>query len=67
LIPALVKDPSKIPLEVLNQDLEFSNLKESSKLIGKEFSCEVIVEKAEESKEEKGKQAMPGKPGILVE
>ncbi len=67
LIPSFVKDPSKIPAEVLSQELEFSNLKESIELIGKEFNCEVIVEKAEESKEEKGKQAMPGKPAIIIE
>jgi hypothetical protein len=67
LIPALLKDASKIPSEVLSQEMEFNNIEESKELIAKEFNCEVIVEKAEESKEDKAKNASPSKPAILVE
>ncbi|MEA2038003.1 MAG: leucine--tRNA ligase [Nanoarchaeota archaeon] len=67
LIPALLKDASKIPTEVLTQEMEFENLIESKEFISKEFNCEVIVEKAEESKEDKAKNASPSKPAILIE
>ena len=66
LVPSLLKDPSKVPDEVLSQEMEFNNLKESSELIKKEFDCEVIVEKAEQSKEAKANNAAPSKPAIVI-
>ena len=67
MIPALLKDASKVPSEILSQDIEFKNLMEANELISKEFGCEIIVERAEDSKEGKAKNASPSKPAIVVE
>ncbi len=66
LVPKLVKDRSKIPEMVLGQDTEINALH------AKEFDiafpkATIEVVKAEDSQEPKAKQAMPGKPAILVE
>jgi leucyl-tRNA synthetase len=67
LIPTLLKDASKVPQEILSQEIEITNLNEAKDSIEKEFSCEVIIEKAEDSKEQKAKNASPSKPAIVVE
>jgi len=67
LIPSILKDATKMPETVLDQKTELNNLKNVSTEIENEFKCKVSVEKAEESKEGKAKQAMPSKPGIIVE
>jgi len=67
MIPALLKDSSKIPMEVLSQEMEFNNLKESKDFIAKEFNCQIEIEKAEDSKEAKANNASPSKPAILME
>ncbi len=67
LIPALLKDASKVPSQVLSPEIEFKNLEESKEFISKEFGCEVSVEKAEESKEDKARNAMPSKAAIIIE
>ena len=83
MIPALLKDASKVPQEVLNQETEFKNLEQSIDLIKKEINCEIEIEKAEQTKsqklkisegletksqsEQKAKNAAPSKPAILIE
>ncbi|MBW2989294.1 leucine--tRNA ligase [Candidatus Woesearchaeota archaeon] len=67
LIPAMLKDSSKVPSEVLSQDMELKNLEEAKPLISGEFNCPVEIEKAEDSKQTKAKNAFPSKPAILVE
>jgi len=67
MIPALLKDASKVPSEVLNQVIEFKNLVEAKEFISKEFGCLVVVERAEDSKEGKARDASLGKPAIVVE
>ncbi|MBW2981636.1 leucine--tRNA ligase [Candidatus Woesearchaeota archaeon] len=67
IIPKLVKDPSKIPEVILDQKTEINALRESIDKIKKEFKAEsVAVIRAEESEEDKAKQAMPGKPAIFL-
>jgi leucyl-tRNA synthetase len=66
LVPKLVKDESKIPAVVLDEKTEFNSLKEAAEKIGREFRCSVEVVKAQDSKENKARQAMPSKPAILV-
>ena len=65
LVPRLVKDAKKIP-EVIIEN-EFDVLNENKKMIEKEFNCDVKIIKAEQSKEQKAKQAMPGKVAIFIE
>ena len=65
LVPRLVKDTKKIPEVVIENEAEVLN--ENKKVIEKEFNCNVEIIKAEQSKEQKAKHAMPGKVAILIE
>ena len=67
LVPKFVKDRSKIPEVLMDDQKEFSALEQNKALIEKEFNCSVELVKAEGCDEPKAKQAMPGKPAILVE
>jgi leucyl-tRNA synthetase len=67
LIPAIIKDPSKLPTVLLTQDQEKENLKDSIDQIKNTFDAEVILEKTEDSNEPKSRNASPGKPAILIE
>lgn len=66
LIPSLLKDPTKIPNVVLDQETEIKNLEDNKEKIKQEFNCSLEIEKAEDSKEEKTRNAMPNKPAIVV-
>ena len=61
-----VKDPTRIPVFVLDQDAELETLKGASDFIKKEFKVNAEVMKSDESKEVKAKQAIPGRPSILI-
>jgi len=65
LVQKLAKDAKKIPEFIIEN--EFDVLNENKRMIEKEFNCEVEITRAEESREGKAKQAMPGKVAILVE
>jgi ribulose 1,5-bisphosphate carboxylase large subunit-like protein len=45
---------------------EFKLLNEAINIIKEEFSADVKIIRAKDSKESKAKQAMPGKPAIIV-
>ena len=67
LVQKLVKDPSKMPQIVTHQEAELEFANDSTEFFKQEFNCKVEVVKEQNSKQEKSKQAMPGKPAILVE
>jgi len=67
LIPLIIKNPGRIPLVILDQDTEFNVLQNSKKLFEDEFKSAVEIVIAEDSKQAKAKNAMPGKPAIVVE
>jgi len=67
LIPLIVKNPSRIPSVIFDQDTELNTLKNSKKLFEDEFKSSVEIIKAEDSKQAKARNAMPGKPAVLVE
>ncbi|MGM5480789.1 MAG: leucine--tRNA ligase [Nanobdellota archaeon] len=67
LIPACLKDPSKIPEVLLGQEKEREALDELSEELKSEFGAEVIIERGENSSESKAQQASPGKPAIILE
>jgi leucyl-tRNA synthetase len=67
LVPKLIKDRSKIPDIVTSQAEEIAALEQNKQLFTDEFKAEIIIIKAEDTKEPKAKNAMPGKPAILVE
>ncbi|MBW2995866.1 leucine--tRNA ligase [Candidatus Woesearchaeota archaeon] len=67
LVPRLVKDPTKVPEVVLDQKTEIKAIKDNLDLIKQEFGTDKIaVFSADESREAKAKQAMPGKVAILI-
>jgi leucyl-tRNA synthetase/predicted alpha/beta hydrolase family esterase len=66
LVPKLLKNESKIPKVVVDFKKELKTLQENSSAIGKQFNCEVEIVEASKSNEPKAKQAMPGKPAILI-
>ncbi|MBW2967486.1 leucine--tRNA ligase [Candidatus Woesearchaeota archaeon] len=67
LVPKLVKDSSKVPDVVLDQDKEVAVFEENRPLFEKQVGCGIEIIRAQDSEEPKAKQAMPGKPAILVE
>ena len=67
IVPAVIKDPSKIPLVITNQEKELKKLNSSLENLKNTFKCEVIVETAEKSKEQKAKNASPSKPAIVIQ
>jgi leucyl-tRNA synthetase len=66
LMPALVKDPSKIPDTILSQEAEMKALIEAGEKIEEAFDADLKIFKAEESVEPKAKNASPGKPAIII-
>ena len=66
LLPKLVADQTKLPKLIADQDSEIAAFNEAEERLAKEFSAEIIIEKAEESKEAKASSAMPGKVGVVI-
>lgn len=66
IIPKLVSESSKIPELLTGAKEELNGFDKMRNLLKKEFGCSINVESAEKSAEEKAKNAMPGKPAILV-
>ena len=56
----------KLPEVVLSQEEEFNFLNESKEFLEKELGFAVDIVKAQDSKEAKAKQAMPGKVAIVI-
>lgn len=67
ILPKLVSEPSRIPEAILSETEEIKLISAMDNVLKKEFKCKIAVMAAEKSHEEKSKQAMPGKPAILVE
>ncbi len=66
LVPSFFKDASKLPKQNITQEEEKKFLNESKDLFSKEFGLKIVIECAESSKEHKAKNALPGKPAILI-
>ncbi len=62
----ILKDPSKRPKFILDESEEFELLESMKDYFKKVFNCEIEIKRENESEEEKAKQALPGKPAILV-
>jgi leucyl-tRNA synthetase len=67
LIPMFLKDESKLTKQTITQTEELKNINDNVELLKKEFKSSVILEKADDSKEQKADKALPGKPAIVVE
>ncbi len=66
IIPAVLKDQSRLPSAILSQEEEHKMLEEAVPKIKVQFGAEVIIELAEKSKEQKANNGIPGKPAIVV-
>ncbi len=66
LVPAIMKDRSKLPAILLTKHEEQAQYAAFADDLAKEFGCAVSIEDAEKSAEQKAKQSFPGKPAILV-
>ncbi len=66
IINLLVKNPGMKEKEILGSKYERDFLSKNIKDLENEFKCRVFVSKSEDSKEQKARQAMPGKPAIVV-
>lgn len=67
LVQKFVKDPSKIPLAAMHQEAEVQNLMDALPFLKEELRCEIHIVKEQDSQEPKAKQALPGKPAIIVQ
>ncbi len=66
LVPMFAKNPSRLPEAVFTQEEELKSLEDNKDRIAAEFGCIVVIEKAEDSSEQKVSNALPGKPAIIV-
>ncbi len=64
-LPKMIND-RKLPSAALSHEQEISVLNESLDFIKSEFDCKIIVEDAEKSTEPKARQALPGKPAMII-
>ncbi len=64
LVPKII---DKMPEVVLPKEREIKVLESIKDFLEKEFDCSVNILDSEKSQEEKAKNALPGKPAILVE
>ncbi|MBI5391777.1 leucine--tRNA ligase [Candidatus Woesearchaeota archaeon] len=66
VIVSLVKNPGKFPVLITSPAEEYKILHENKSFFEQEFNCRIEVMKADDAKEEKAQQAMPGKPAIVI-
>lgn len=64
IIPGLIKDRSKLPEVLFTPENELAHYEAMVEDLRIEFNCEIKI--ITDSQEPKAKQAMPGKPAILV-
>ena len=66
LVPKLVAEPARIPPVILGQKKEFAAFLAVKDQLAKTYSCSVEIVKEQDSQEPKAKNAMPGKPALVV-
>ena len=66
IVLSILKTPSKMPQTILSQKKELENLVAAKSYLEEQLKAEVIIEKAEESKDKKAMNASPGKPAIVI-
>ena len=65
LIQSFIKGNLSVDIR-LTQHEEMTALEEMKRELEREFKAKVIIERAEDSKEQKARNALPGKPAILL-
>lgn len=66
LVMMCVKDPSKIPELVTDTHSEMESLRSAKTFLSEETGADVIIEKSDTSEVAKARQALPGKPALIV-
>ncbi|MBS3175658.1 leucine--tRNA ligase [Candidatus Woesearchaeota archaeon] len=66
LIPKFIKDPSKMPAIILDQNVELQTLQDAKDFFAKEYKATIHIILAEKTEEPKAKAALPGKPSIII-
>ncbi len=66
IVQAVLKDPGKLPEVIIDAKKELEAYETVKETIKSEYKAAVVIENAISSKELKAKQAMPGKPAIIV-
>ena len=66
LVPALIKDAGKMPQTILSQKTELQSFNDMKSQLENNFRAEIKIMSAEDSKEQKARQALPGKPSIII-
>ncbi len=66
IVPPVLKDRSKLPVILLSKEEEREQYASYLGDLEAEFGCPFVLEEASRSEEAKARQAMPGKPAILV-
>ncbi|MFC1733116.1 leucine--tRNA ligase [candidate division KSB1 bacterium] len=66
MTPKLVADVTKLPKILLSLGEEYDSLNNNKDSIAKEFNADVKIIRADDSKEAKANNAMPGKAAILI-
>lgn len=67
LIPSMLKDASKLPEFITTQKDEFDAITNIIHNLEEKYSCEISVEKAQESSHKKANNASPLKPALVLE
>jgi len=66
MTPKLINEPSRIPPVILGQKKELAAFTAVKDQLAKDFSCSIEIAKEQDSQEQKAKNALPGKPAIVV-
>jgi leucyl-tRNA synthetase len=67
IVPNLVKNESRVPKVIIEKKKEISILEENKDNLKEQLKTDIEVIDADSSSENKAKQAVPGKPAILIE
>ena len=67
LVPRMLKNPSLLPVQVLDGEVERGVLSESAHALERELGMKIEVVSESQSKHPKAGQALPGKPAIVLE
>ncbi|HSU72950.1 MAG TPA: class I tRNA ligase family protein, partial [Candidatus Binatia bacterium] len=65
-VPRLITKFIEKPVSILTAEQEIAALKDHTKQLEQDFGCSVAIVKEVDAQEPKAKQALPGKPAILV-
>jgi leucyl-tRNA synthetase len=66
LVPKLINEPARIPQIILGQKKELAAFQSFKEQLAKTFNCSIEIVREQDSQEQKAKNALPGKPAIVV-